>query len=82
EDHLSKAAELEPYNAQIRIKLGIIYKESGLPKKAEGYFRQALQIDPDNKMAKRELTTGTAKMQVGSIWKSDLGSIAKRIFKK
>jgi curved DNA-binding protein CbpA len=82
EEHLSKAAELEPYNAQVRIKLGILYKESGLPKKAENYFRQALQIDPDNRLAKRELNTAKPKVHAGSLWKSDLGSIAKRIFKK
>jgi curved DNA-binding protein CbpA len=82
EEHLSRAAELEPYNAQVRIKLGMLYKEAGLPKKAESYFRQALQIDPDSRMAKRELTPGVPKSQAASLWKSDIGSIAKRIFKK
>ncbi|MGA9771957.1 MAG: DnaJ domain-containing protein [Blastocatellia bacterium] len=83
DEHLSKAAELDPYNAQIRVKLGLIYKEAGLPKKAESYFRSALQIDPDNRAAKRELSgkkapTGTEQ----SLWKSDIGTIAKRIFRK
>jgi curved DNA-binding protein CbpA len=82
EEHLSKAAELEPYNAQIRVKLGLIYKEAGLPKKAESYFRAALQIDPENRAAKREVAAGVSKGHAQSMWKSDLGSIAKRIFKK
>jgi curved DNA-binding protein CbpA len=82
EDHLAKAAELEPYNAQIRLKLGLIYKEAGLPKKAKNYFRAALQIDPDNRMAHRELNAKTTKEPAGINWKSDIGSIAKRIFKK
>jgi curved DNA-binding protein CbpA len=86
EEHLLKAAELEPYNAQIRLKLGLMYKEAGLAKKAQIYFREALQIDPDNKGAKREMaqTAGKAKgaQAQESIWKSDLGSIAKRIFKR
>jgi curved DNA-binding protein CbpA len=82
EVHLSKAAELEPYNAQIRLKLGLIYKEAGLVKKSESYFRMALQIDPDNRMARRELNTKPTKAEAGINWKSDIGSIAKRIFKK
>ncbi|MEK6411067.1 MAG: DnaJ domain-containing protein [Acidobacteriota bacterium] len=85
EQHLARAAELEPYNAQIRVKLGMLYKEAGLSKKAENYFREALQLDPDNRAAKREIGSGAAKSKAangGSIWKSDVGSIAKRIFKK
>jgi curved DNA-binding protein CbpA len=82
EVHLSKSAGLEPYNAQIRVKLGLLYKEAGLIKKAENYFQQALQLDPDNRMARRELATGGAKTPAGSMWKSDIGKIAKRIFKK
>ncbi len=85
EEHLLKAAELEPYNAQIRLKLGLLYKEVGLAKKAQIYFREALQIDPDNKGAKREIAAGGKAKGMqgqGSLWKSDIGTIAKRIFKK
>ena len=82
EMHLSKAAELEPYNAQIRVKLGILYKEAGLSKKADNFFRDALQIDPDNRAAKRELSGALAKSKADgtSIWKSDVGTIAKKFF--
>ena len=82
--HLARAAELEPYNAQIRVKLGLLYKEAGLTKKAENYFREALQMDPDNRMAKKELGSGGSKSKSanGSFWKSDMGTMAKRIFKK
>jgi len=84
EQHLSKAAELEPYNAQIRVKLGLLYKEAGLSKKAEHFFREALQMDPENRVAKREISSEAARSKAagGSIWKSDFGSMAKRIFKK
>jgi tetratricopeptide (TPR) repeat protein len=84
EHHLSKAAELEPYNSQIRVKLGLLYKEAGLTKRAEHFFREALKMDPDNRIAMRELNGGSkaASGGVGSIWKSDMGSIAKKIFKK
>lgn len=82
--HLSKAAELEPYNAQIRVKLGLLYKEAGLIKRADHYFREALQMDPDNRAAKREMNAEAdrSKAANGSIWKADMGTIAKRIFKK
>ncbi len=82
--HLSKAAELEPYNAQIRVKLGLLYKEAGLIKRADHYFREALQMDPDNRAARREINAESdrSKAASGSIWKADMGTIAKRIFKK
>ncbi len=82
EAHLSKAAELDPYNAQIRVKLGMIYKEAGLPKKAETYFRAALQIDPENRAARREVGSSAPKGPEQSMWKSDFGKMAKRLFKK
>ncbi len=83
--HLSRAAELEPYNAQIRVKLGLLYKEAGLAKRADHFFREALQMDPENKVAKREISAEAARSKAaggGSIWKSDIGTMAKRIFKK
>ena len=75
---------MEPYNAQIRVKLGLLYKEAGLAKKADNYFREALQMDPDNRAAQREIGSGVGKSKAanGGFWKSDVGSIAKRIFKK
>jgi len=88
ETHLSRAAELEPYNAQIRVKLGLLYKEAGLHKKAENYFREALQLDPDNRAAQREVGVAVAKTKAdnkaaaGSFWKSDVSTMAKRLFKK
>jgi len=86
--HLAKAAELEPYNAQIRVKLGQLYKEAGLSKKAENYFREALQLDPGNPVAMREVgpagSKGKSKSKSanGSFWKGDVSSMAKKIFKK
>ena len=81
EHHLVKAAELDPFNAQIRVRLGVLYKEAGLPKKAEYYFKAALSIDPENRVALRELGSASREKK-DNIWKSDLGSIAKKIFKK
>lgn len=71
EHHLSKAAQLEPYNAQIRLKLGLLYKEAGLMKRAEQYFREALKMDPENRVAMRELSIESTRSKAagGSIWK-------------
>jgi curved DNA-binding protein CbpA len=82
ESHLLQAAQLDRFNAQIRIRLGLLYKEAGLAKKAEGYFKEALSIDPQNRTAQRELGVTGKKKDDQSVWKSDLGSIAKKLFKK
>jgi curved DNA-binding protein CbpA len=83
DEHLQRAAELEPYNSQLRIRLGNLYKEVGLPKKAEAFFRAALQLDPDSRTARKQLTNPSVKKEPeGSIWKQDFGSIAKKLFKK
>jgi curved DNA-binding protein CbpA len=81
ESHLIKAAELDPFSAQIRVRLGILYKEAGLPKRAEAYFREALTIDPENRAARKELGV-EGKKDDTSFWKADIGTIAKKIFKK
>jgi len=85
ETHLAKAGELDPYNPQIRVKVGLLYKEAGLAMKAEHYFKEALSLDPENRGALRELgkkPSGKKKGEAASLWKSDLGTIAKRLFKK
>jgi curved DNA-binding protein CbpA len=83
EFHLTKAAQLDPFNAQIRVKVGMMYKEAGLAMKAEHFFREALAMDPGNRVALRELQGAPSKKKDdSSIWKADLGSIAKKILKK
>ena len=84
EVHLARAAELDPYNVQIRIRLGQLYKEVGLTKKSINYFREALSLDPDNRVAKLEVQANAKGLvaQARSIWKSDVGGFAKKIFKK
>lgn len=55
EQHLLRAAELDPSNVKVRLTLGQLYKEAGLTKKAETTFREALMLDGRNKIARREL---------------------------
>lgn len=55
EQHLLKAAELDPANPQIPLRLGLLFKEAGLTKKAEHYFLETLLLDGKNKTAGFEL---------------------------
>ena len=55
ERHLLRAAELDPGNSQIPLRLGLLYKGAGLTKKAEHYFHETLLRDGKNKTALFEL---------------------------
>ena len=55
EQHLHKAGELDPTNADIKIRLGLLYKEAGLAKKAEQFFHEALLLDASSDIARIEL---------------------------
>ena len=55
EQHFLRAAELDPTNTQIPQRLGELYKEAGLLKKAEHYLEHALMLDSNNRVAKHEL---------------------------
>jgi len=55
EQHFLRAAELDPTNAKIPLKLGELYKEAGLTKKAEHSFELALMLDGNNRVVQREL---------------------------
>ena len=82
EHHLLKAAELDPFNPHIRVKLGLLYKEAKMAKKAEHFFREAVRLDPANRAALKELKGGRETKDDSSLWKSDLGTVAKKLFKK
>jgi tetratricopeptide (TPR) repeat protein len=58
EQHLLKAADMDPYTAEIRVKLGFLYKDAGMPKKAQQYFHEALMLDASNVTALSELDLG------------------------
>jgi len=55
EDDLRKAVKLEPLNPECHVGLGTYYKEEGLLVKARKQFRKALEIDPEHKIALKEL---------------------------
>jgi Flp pilus assembly protein TadD len=55
EQHLLLAADLDRKNPEIRVRLGLLYKDAGMEKKAEQYFNEALMLDASNQIALREL---------------------------
>jgi tetratricopeptide (TPR) repeat protein len=55
ERHFLKALEIDPSNAQIMVRLGLLYKEARLYKKAEHFLRQTLMIDSKNQSALKGL---------------------------
>lgn len=55
EEHFLKATELEPWNPEGYVGLGVLYKQEGLLTRATKQFQKALEIDSEHEMARREL---------------------------
>ncbi len=55
EKNFIKATKLEPWSADAFVGLGVLYRKEGLNIKAKRQFERALQIDPDHKIALKEL---------------------------
>jgi curved DNA-binding protein CbpA len=55
EEHFLKAIELEQFNPDHYIGLGLLYREAGMQKRAESQLKQALQVNPGNKAAQEAL---------------------------
>jgi len=55
EQFIMKAIELEPYNADYYVHLGLIYLKAGLKKRAQQQFKTALEWDSTNIDAQTEL---------------------------
>ena len=56
EKSLLKAAELEDWNAEPLAALGMLFYSARLRSKAESYFKRALELDPNNVIAKKKYT--------------------------
>ena len=86
EKNFLRATRLEPWNAEAFTGLGILYKKEGLQIKAKKQFERALQIDPDHKIAKKELRgedktrgkTSLKDMQFKDLLKMDVFSKKKK----
>lgn len=55
EEAYRKAADLEPFNAEYFVTLGLFYKERGLDSRAKAMFEKALEILPSHPIASKEL---------------------------
>jgi tetratricopeptide (TPR) repeat protein len=50
-DHMRKAAELDPHNVRILADLAGLYKDAGMPKRAEYYLDRAMLLNTGNQIA-------------------------------
>ncbi|MFB0564660.1 MAG: DnaJ domain-containing protein [Candidatus Aminicenantaceae bacterium] len=55
EEDFLKAIDLEPWNPECYVGLGLLYKQAGLRAKAKKQFKKALELDPDHSIALREV---------------------------
>lgn len=53
EINLTKAAEMERWNAEPLVALGILFYREKLLKRAEGYFKRALELEPNHSVARK-----------------------------
>ncbi|MCP5055077.1 MAG: tetratricopeptide repeat protein, partial [bacterium] len=60
-DNLQKSIDLESWNAEAYTALGILFMSENQPKRAEGFLRKVLSINPDHALARKKLAelTGT-----------------------
>jgi len=78
EENYLQAIRLEPFRVENHVGLGLLYKEAGLPKKAELQFRNALRYDPENPVVLEELRKLTGvkippEKESGSVFNKILG---------
>ncbi len=63
EEHYLKAIELEPWNPEGFVGLGMLYKKVGLATKATRQLRKALELDGEHEGALRELAELTKEVR-------------------
>jgi tetratricopeptide (TPR) repeat protein len=76
EDHFLKAIELSPMNINAYLHLGRLYRDARMYLKAEKIFNEALQWDPENKIALKELE------EIGQAKKSKSKGFLNKLFGK
>jgi curved DNA-binding protein CbpA len=55
ERYFLKAINLEPFSPDLRLLLGRLYRQSGMTRRAEGQFEEALKLEPGNIAIQAEL---------------------------
>jgi curved DNA-binding protein CbpA len=67
EEHFLKAIELEPWNPECYVGLGVLYKMEGMTLKATRQFQKALEYDGEHESARRELESLTGEKKKGGL---------------
>lgn len=81
EQDFMKAIELEPWNPEGYVGLGLLYKAEGLPSKAIKQLEKALEAEPDHGSAREaldELTGGGKKKGAKGLFGMDLFGSKKK----
>lgn len=66
EQDFIRAINLEPWNPEAYVGLGLLYKNAGLIVKASKHFKKTLSLDPEHEVALRELeATGKGAKKKG-----------------
>ncbi len=55
EENFLRSIQFEPWNAEGYVGLGLLYKREGLNIKATKQFEKAISVDPDHRVAQREM---------------------------
>jgi len=66
--NFEKAIELDPWNAESMVRMGLLFETERLPNRAEVFFRKALSIDPDNSIARKKISAYEEKTKKKSIF--------------
>ncbi len=81
EEDFLRAIEMEPWNAEGYVGLGLLYLGEGLKVRAKKQFQKALEIDPDHRQARsalEELEKGEKKTGLRGLMELDLSKIFKK----
>lgn len=55
EKNLTTATDLDPWSPEAFVALGLLFRNENMTKRAEGFFRKAISINPENTIAKKRL---------------------------
>lgn len=70
-----KAVEMEPYDVENYINLGLVYKKAGLNARSRKQFESALRLEHDHPVAKKELGQSDSRR-----WLARIQGFMKKLF--
>lgn len=82
-ENLQKVVEIEPWNAEPLVALGMLFHSERLYKRAEVYYRKALELEPNHALAKTKLVeiVGPERKPLEAVQKA-LGKYLPSLFGK